>query len=291
MLEHEWEEALSQWAHARSDIKALVQIGSRVQAMGRADTWSDFDYQLVTSKPEQYLDGSFANQIGRCWSVGTNRAFGNVTKVSAVYEGALEAEFVILKHWEVVLATTALRWPQMEESWPQALCRGIEDLRGVAGSGWRLVKGGEKWKQRYGRLRPFQERLTRQEFDQLCGEFWSHLVWGIKKVQRGEYLAAQRAIHEILVEKTLRLLSEEALLDGNLAGPRGRRAENWLSPTRLQAVRIVSYADRASLIAAFQQVVTLFVSVSDVVSDRNGWGSQSYSDTRAWMNEQISLPA
>lgn len=288
MLEDDWNKALSQWAHAQSDIKALIQIGSRVQAAGIVDGWSDYDYQLITSRPDRYLDGAFARQISPCWAVGTNRAFGNVTKVSAVYDGALEAEFVILKNWEVMVATTALRWPRIAGLWTRALRRGIEDLQGVAGSGWRIIKGGDKWIQRYMRLKPFQERLRRNEFDLLCGEFWSHFVWAVKKVQRGEYIAAQRAIHEVLLEKTICLLAEEGLLEGRSAGPRGRRAERWLSPARLQSVKILTHPDRDSLFAAFDRVSALFADVSEIVAQKNGWECRSYAEIRAWLGAQSS---
>jgi hypothetical protein len=291
MLEAEWNETLAKWAHARNDIQAFVQIGSRVQADGRADAWSDYDYQLITSCPGRYLDGAFARQISRCWAVGTNRAFGNATKISAVYDGALEAEFVILKHWEVVVATTALRWPNLDGWWPRILRRGIEDLQGVAGSGWRMIKGGSKWEQRYGRLRPFQERLTHDDFDRLCDEFWSHFVWAVKKAERGEFLAAQRAFHEILFERALSLLQEEGLLEDKMARPRGRRAEQWLSPARLQSVRIPTSPDRDSLLAAFDRVAALFADVSDVVARKNCWDCPSYPEARAWLTKHTSRSA
>lgn len=289
MREDEWMETLSRWAHAQPDITALVQIGSRVQLPGRADVWSDFDYQLISSQPKRYLDGRFAYEICPCWAVGINRAFGNVTKVSAVFDDALEAEFVILRNWEVKAATTALRWPSMSKIWPTTLRRGVEDLRGVAGSGWRMIKGGTKWSARYARLLPFQERITQSEFDSLCGEFWTHFVWTIKKTQRGEFLAAQRAIHEVLLESTIRLLAEEGLLDGKGAGPRGRRAERWLTRERLEAVKVCSYPDRDMLFAAFFQLFKLFDEVSSIVAQKNHWTYNSYSEVRAWIGVQCSV--
>ena len=47
--------AIAAWAENRPDIAALVQIGSRVQPAG-ADQWSDFDYQLITTRPAAYRD-------------------------------------------------------------------------------------------------------------------------------------------------------------------------------------------------------------------------------------------
>src|SRR5271166_6519545 len=90
--------ALSAWARAQPDIRALVQIGSRAQKAAAADPWSDYDYQLITTRPGRYRDGSFCQALGPCWAYGTHVAFGDSVKVTAVYDGALEADFVVLRH-------------------------------------------------------------------------------------------------------------------------------------------------------------------------------------------------
>src|SRR5271157_6607678 len=109
-----WDGALAAWARDRGDLRALVQIGSRVQKGAVVDSWSDYDYQLITTRPGAYRDGSFCRALGPCWAVGTQIAFGNSLKVTAVYEGALEADFVVLRHLDVLIAMTALRWPGTE---------------------------------------------------------------------------------------------------------------------------------------------------------------------------------
>ena len=62
MLEDGWDAALSAWSHDQDDIRALVQIGSRVQKGALVDPWSDYDYQLITTRPEKYGDGSFCRR-------------------------------------------------------------------------------------------------------------------------------------------------------------------------------------------------------------------------------------
>jgi len=285
MFEPDWSDRLSKWAHAQADIKALVQIGSRVQAGAVVDKWSDFDYQLITSEPVRYLDGAFAAQLGPSWAVGARRAFGNAVKVSAVYEDALEADFVILRHWEVRIATAALRWAQTERWWPLPLRQGTRDLRRVAGLGWKVIKGGPPWEDRYRRLTPFRAALTQKEFASLCGEFWSQLVWVRKKIQRGEFLAAQRAFHGVLLEHVFRLWEEETLQAGRAAWPEARRAEQWLLPDKLQRARIPVLPDGATLVAACQRITALFVEASEFVSRRNGWFSPPYSEIRAWLDK------
>jgi hypothetical protein len=278
-----WESALSGWANSRGDIKALVQIGSRVQKGSAPDAWSDFDYQLITSRPGDYRDGSFTEGLGRCWSYGSRPAFGNVQKVTAVYEGAVEADFVILRHIEVVIAVTALRWPQTAGLWPRPLVRGVADLRGVVGSGWRMIKGGPLWEGRYSRVSFASTPLTQEEFSTWCGEFWSQLVWVAKKVKRGEYRAAQRGIHEHLLENTFRMLEQEALLDGLKAFPRGRRAELWMSPEQLRSTDVTTRPDGAVLAAALGQVCDAFEKTSAAVAAKKGWKLRDSAPIREWL--------
>ena len=141
-LDDGWDSTVSAWAHAQSDIQALVQIGSRVQKGAAADRWSDYDYHLVTSSPRRYRDGSFSRGLGTCWACGSQVAFGNAVKVTAVYAGALEADFVILSHWEVRVAALALALPGTAPFWPGALSAGVASLRVVAAPGWKVIKGG-----------------------------------------------------------------------------------------------------------------------------------------------------
>jgi streptomycin adenylyltransferase len=145
------------------------------------------------------------------------------------------------------------------------------------------VKGGNKWARRYGRLEPFQERITEREFSGLCGEFWSHFVWATKKVLRGEFLAAQRALHEVLLEKTLCLLAEEELSQGHRAGPRGRRAEAWLSVERLEAIKFTSHPSRDSLLTTFGRLLILFSDVSNNLAETHQWQTDNYSEVQNWI--------
>lgn len=287
-LEDGWATGLSEWARAERDIQALVQIGSRVQAAGAADQWSDFDYQLVTSRPGKYLDGSFSTRLGRCWGYGAHVAFGNSTKVTAVYEGALEADFVILRHAEVLAALLAMRWPATARLWPSALRRGIAELRTVVGPGWRMIKGGAPWERRYSRIVPRGVTLTEVEFNGACGEFWTQIVWAAKRLERGEFRACQRCIHVHLVENCLRMLQEEARLDGRASQPLGRRAERWLGPAQLGATDIAIRPDKESLSAGLGRIAGVFADSSAAVAGQNGWTFRDYAELRAWLKGRLS---
>jgi hypothetical protein len=278
-----WSATVADWAAAQADIRALVQIGSRVQPGAKPDAWSDYDYQLITTHPGRYRDGAFARALGPCWAVGAEGAFGNVTKVTAVYAGAREADFVILSHLEVRIATLALRFPGTAGLWPGPLRRGVGSLRRVAGEGWRVIKGGAAWERRYARIRPIRFRLTEREFAALCGHFWTQVVWAAKKAERGEWIASQRALHVGLMEDALRLYEEEALLGGGPAHPLGRRAETWLSPEQARARSIGTAPERQALLAALGRLAAAFAASSAAVAAGQGWPDSDAAAVRTWL--------
>jgi hypothetical protein len=285
-----WEDALSVWAQAQGDIRALVQIGSRVQPGAAVDAWSDYDYQLVTTAPERYRDGAFCRQLGPCWASGAQVAFGNSVKVTGIFAGAREADFVILHHREVVIALLALRWPRTARLWPRALRQGVANLRIVAAPGWRVIKGGARWERRYARIQPLRLPLTHREFNALCGEFWTQLVWAAKKAGRGEFVASQRGLHRHLVENALRVLQEEALLEGRPAYPLGRRAELWLGAEPARVLAAGSRPERASLLTALEGLAEVFSRSSQALAARQGWESPSTGELRAWLGRLAANP-
>jgi hypothetical protein len=283
-----WDATVSAWANARSDIRALVQFGSRVRGDGTADQWSDYDYHIITSEPGKYGDGAFARELGPCWARATRVSFGNVVRVTAIYEGALEADFIVLRHVEMLIVALALRWPSTARFWPRALAGGVSSLKIAAAPGWRVIKGGSDWEKRYARITPSRAAMTEADFGRICDEFWVELVWTAKKVARGEYRAAQRAIHEHLIENSLRIFREDALTDGRTAYYVGRRAESWFTPEQLKATMDGTRPEPAALWAVLTRIADEFGVSSSRLAKRNSWGGREFPEVRAWL---AALPA
>jgi hypothetical protein len=283
--EEGWPERVSAWAHSREDIKALVQIGSRVQPGVVADAWSDYDYHLITTRPARYRSGAFVKELGACWAHGSESTFGNVVKATGVYEGGLEADFVVLRHIEVLVAMAALAWPSTEPLWPRPLASGIRSLRVVVAPGWKVIKGGPSWEKRYARVTPCTPRMTAAEFEALCGEFWVQLVWAAKKAQRGEWIACRRTYHRSLVERCLRICQEEAILSGRRAFAEGRRAEQWLVPGQFRALEAGTGPEGSALKASLLQIAEDFARSSKAVAGSNGWPVGDYGEVRTWLGK------
>jgi hypothetical protein len=284
---------MAAWAERRSDLSALVQIGSRVQPGGIADEWSDYDFQLITRRPALYRDPAVWRELGEAWVVSTQRVFGGADKVTLILPGAIEADFVILKTVELRAAFAALRAPGLAALWPPPLKFGVRDLKIVASPGWRVVKGGAAWERRYARLgnvAPWP-RLTETEFHEVCAAFWAAAVWIAKKIARGELRAAQRHFHISLTELHWRLLEEEARDQSRPARPEARRAERWLPPTRVGQTGFATAAEGATLRLALGEAIAAFGEVAAALAQQRGWRCRDFLTVRMWLLEQIGTRA
>jgi hypothetical protein len=276
---------IAAWADPRADIAALVQLGSRVQPDGRADEWSDYDFHLITSRPRAYHDPECLRSIGDCWAVSAQNAFGNARKLTVILAGAAEADFVVLPVWGMRVAFGALRFPGTAPLWPGLLRRGLRDLGIIACPGWRVIKGGSAWEQRYqrlGRTVPWPP-LDEARFQEIHAAFWTSAVWVAKKIARGEQRAAQREFHRTLVENTWLLLEQEARAAGRAVRPEARHAEQWLEPAQLAATVFASAADEAAMKRALLQSVLLFDEIAGRVAAARGWEKPGHAALKSWL--------
>lgn len=293
MTATEFEARIIAWARSQPDIEALVQIGSRVQPGAVVDTWSDWDYQLITRNPENYHNREWPTRIAPCWSAHFERTERGVTKLSAVFEGGLEADFVLLPAWQMKLVCEAMRHPGAGTWYPAALRRGIRNLRLVARPGHRVVLGGPAWESRYGALAidwP-ETGFSEEDFRHHVAGFWRHAVWVAKKILRGELRAALRWSQVELREHAYALLEEEARLDGRVPRPEARQAERWLADSRLAQTRLPIGPEKSLLAAALLAEMALFSEISRNVASRRGFAVPDHAAVEAWLRKELAPTA
>ena len=290
MTPNEFETRIVEWARRQPDIKALVQIGSRAQSGAAVDAWSDWDYQLIVRQPARYHNRDWPAQIAPCWSAHFERTERAVTKLSAVFAGGWEADFVLLSAWQMKLVCAAMRHPGAQGWFPPALRQGVHNLRLVAGPGYRVVLGGPAWERRYAALEvPWPvPGFTAVDFQHHLAGFWRHAVWVAKKILRGELRAALRWSQVELHEHTYALLAEEARLEGLASRPEARKAEQWLNARRLKQTAIVTGVEQAQLARALLAELDLFVEVSASVASRRGFALADYSAVEAWLRSELA---
>jgi hypothetical protein len=129
--------------------------------------------------------------------------------------------------------------------------RGLQDLAIVIRPGWRFLKGAGQWEPLYQRVvaEVSDVRLDDAAARRLADSFVCDYVWTLRKLDRGELLAAQRMLHQSLAETNFRLLHELRLRRGERSFPEARRIER-VAGAELAGVTVDSPLEVAALRSA-----------------------------------------
>jgi hypothetical protein len=227
-------ERVEEWARRQDHVELLVAIGSRVRApgaVGAADDRSDWDYQIASSRPEILDRSAWLSALGvevHAYAVRIGR-LGSSAKISVVTDRG-ELDLVILPAEALRVLTTAMSRPA--SSWPPQLLPALTDLATVLAGGFRVLKGEAAYGPLLARIARkvpvtrLDDAAVRLEAEGFVCDYVS--TW--RKVERGEWIAAQRWLHHQLAETNLRLLHELRLRRGGASFPDGRRLERLAEP-------------------------------------------------------------
>ncbi len=290
MTASEFETRIVEWARQRADVVALIQIGSRVQA-GKSDAWSDWDFHLISTRPQRYYCTDWLAEIAPPWCAYGERTLRGASKVSAVFEGGLEADFVLLMSWQMKLVYWCMRHPNWVDRMPARLHRGILETREILlGSGYRVLIGGKGWETRLTALDvpwPYL-RMSVEEFSEHAAAFWQKSVWVAKKIARPEPRSAMHWLHKLIINHVYALLEEEAWLAGRVARPEALKAEKWLDARRLEQTVIETGTGQRGLARALLAEICLFEEVSQSVAASRGFALPDYSAVAAWLRAELA---
>lgn len=290
MTAEEFERRIFEWARKRSDIVALIQIGSRVQPGGYVDQWSDWDYHLISTRPQLYHGTAWLSEIASPWCAHYERSIRGSIKVTAIFEGALEVDFVPLAAWQMKLVYWAMRRPQWAKWMPEQLLRGISETRVILlGSGSRVWIGGLAWERRLTALQVSWPilRMRPADFNRHVGAFWQKAVWVMKKIARPESRSAMHWMHKMIVEHVYALLEEEAWLAGRISRPEALKAEKWLDARRLAQTAIATDLGQKRLAMTLLSQVDLFEEVSASIARTRGFIMRDHAAVSIWLKSEL----
>ncbi len=221
----------------------------RRDAVWRADAQSDWDFQIITSRPEAFHRQEWTRGLGgiRIQAYAPRSArIGGVPKVNMLYEGG-EADFVIIP--AKVIRRVRFLAALGRHRRPGPIRSQLQDLAIVIRPGWRFLKDTGQWDRFYRRAvaEVPDPRIGDELARQLAEGFACDCVWTLRKIDRGELLAAQRMIHRELVETNFRLLHELKLRRGERTFPEARRLERVALPAELAGVTIDARLEPAAL--------------------------------------------
>jgi hypothetical protein len=247
---------LTRWARGRRDISGLVLIGSRERRsddpVWRADRHSDWDFQVITSRPEVFATAAWTRGLRglRVEACGVRTArIGGVPKIHLL-AGGTEVDLVIIPSQQLQSLAAACRRGEHLRTSP--VRSALQDLAMVIRPGWRFLHGSRRWAALFRRVvaEVPDPRLDDAAIRNLALCFRSDHRWLERKLARGELVAAQRMLHLGLAETNLRLLHELRQRRGRRSFPEGRRLERIAGRTELAALTVSARPSRASLQAA-----------------------------------------
>lgn len=293
MTSQDFEARIIEWARRQPDVEALVQIGSRAQPKGEVDAWSDWDYHLIVGRNSRYQNREWPARIAPCWCSHYERTERAVVKVSVVFDGGFEADFVPLTAWQMKLVYWAMAHPGLRRLYPRALRLGIENTRLVVGPGYRVILGGQAWETRLAALAIAwpEKDFSAEDLNFHAAAFWRHAVWVQKKLARGESRAALRWQQVELTDHVYALLAEEARLAGRPARPEARKAEQWLDAGRLGQTAIETGTDPRVLAKALLAEMALFEEACRSVAGSRNFIVPDYAAVAAWLRAELAKQA
>ncbi len=250
--------AVSRWAHRTPTVKAAILVGSRAHPPGdslvAAATDSDWDIQLVVGSPAAFHQPEWAEGLG----VGRPRAY--VVR-KALWSGGLKINLALAEADLDVMVLPAR--PLRRLHWLSVLgCHrhegrtrnSLQLLAYAIRPHWQFLKG-ETW------LGPLYARaatlpdpaLSDRAIRQLVAGFWYDHRWVLRKIARGELVAAQRALHLELAEVNFRLRHTLRLRRGQPSFEGARRLEQLAGPAERAAMTLDARCAPEALAAAAER--------------------------------------
>jgi hypothetical protein len=250
--------AVACWAHRTAAIEAALLVGSRAHPPGgplvAAADDSDWDFQFVVRRPAAFHHPDWVEGLGG----GPPRAYvvrkalwGGGFKVNLVLAGAdldvmvLPAQPLRRLHWLSTLGRHRREGPT----------RHALQLLGYAiRPHWHVLKG-EPWLARlYARAATLPDpALSDRAIRQLVAGFGCDHRWVLRKIARGELLAAQRTLHLELAEVNFRLRHALRLRRGQPSFEGARRLEQLAGPAEQAAMAVDARCAPEALAAAAER--------------------------------------
>jgi aminoglycoside 6-adenylyltransferase len=214
------------WGRERSDVRAVLVVGSRARADTPADQWSDVDLALVVDDPAPYLaSAEWLGTFGRpLLTFIEPTAVGPFAERRVLFETGLEVDFALLP-------VAAARQMADDPEGMAVLRRGFRVLVDKLDLAATLAASAGQ---------PPSTGLPDQAaMDQLTHDFWYHLLWAAKKLRRGELWIATQTCNCHLKGLLVTLHGWHTTAAQPLADTwhGGRFLERWADPQTLGALR------------------------------------------------------
>jgi aminoglycoside 6-adenylyltransferase len=179
---------VADWAGTHADLRGVILVGSQARTNTPADGLSDIDLALFVENPGRYLrDPDWVHSFGEpLLTFLEPTAVEGFEERRVLFRDGLEVDFSILP------AAIAKEPPPEAEA---VLARGFSIVYDDIGLVVPEPAGPT--------LAP---PPSQAQLDQMSNDFWYHLLWGAKKLRRGELLLAKQVCDCYLADRLVQLV-------------------------------------------------------------------------------------
>ncbi len=252
--------SLERWLQSDSAVQAAVLFGSRVREQknpAAADRWSDIDLHVITSAADRLekMDWAQALPDQRLFLQAVRPASGGVRKVTLLL-GNGEADLVVVPSVKLRLAALAMTLGLHRRV--GFIGAALNNLSTIMGGGYRFLKGEKTWGRFYARVVSEMPgfRLNDDEVRRLADVALCDLLWVLQKLERGEWVAAQRILHRCALETNVVLLHELRMRRGEATFQQARRVEKLMPTEQLASLQISARLDPKELNVATWKILS-----------------------------------
>ena len=239
------------WANERTDIRAVMVVGSRGRRDPPADEWSDLDVLIMATHPGRYLaTPEWLHEIDRVWLVcKESTPIGQQEVFLVTFEGGSKVDIIVVSSRTFALAARVLRmvrrFPAAFHIIPRPIREQLTALSDVLNSGVRVVVDKDDiapYLEAGGLLPVPPQPPTEAEFLETVHHFLNEQVWIGLKLGRGELFLAKTVGESRLMALLRRMLEWHAQANGGLGaapGQYGRFLEAWADPRAVEQLRAI----------------------------------------------------
>lgn len=278
-------ERLIKWAETRTDVRAIVIIGSHARIEHPADEWSDLDVLIIADETEVYLTTSdWIKNIGEpLLTFVEPTATEDESERRVLFENMLDADFTIISKKKLGGLLTGEIPPQFGD----LVRRGISVLLDKDGMVAQILA-------RLSHVEKPHTYLTQQDFLQVVNDFLYHAVWTAKKLRRGELWTAKQCCDAYMKRLLLIVIEWHARATYGWEYDtwfRGRFLEEWADSRVIEKLRgAFAHYDEQDVKCALMATLDVFHWVAKETAEKLGYTYPEDVEERVreWLKAYLS---
>lgn len=246
---HEIKRRILLLAEKRTEIKAVVAIGSSTRSDVPADEYSDLDLIIATDDTDSWLYGNLPAELGDVKISFVEPTLGGGMERRVLYDGWLDVDMIVF--------TT--------EQFLNAVNDGTAD--------WVMNRGYRVLHDRIGATELLKQKINAEihkpdfsesEFQNIVSNFYFHTVWAAKKLLRGELWSAKMCLDSYLKNLLLKVLEAHAAIKNHAdVWHDGRFLDRWADEeTRAELKNSFAHYDKIDMKNALKSTHKLFARIA-----------------------------